>query len=365
MSQPDHALRLEGMDTPRESHRAFHLTDAQVELLEQYIAEGSTALRDPAVAAFVAEHGAWLAEVDDAFVTLRRPLRVPPPRPIREARRPAPRVGRSARSAWQPLVLGVAGVCLAVTGWLVGSTRRSSTVEPATFQTFQANAGERASVRLADGTRILLNAGSVVRVPRDLSVSRTVSLEGEALFTVAHDGRIPFVVQAGAAQVTVLGTTFAVRRYPDEHAARVAVVDGRVAVRATRARLTGEAVLDARTVGEVSDSGRIVVTSDVDVRAFTQWTTDALVFRNAPLRDVLPVLARRYGLTIRLADSTLANERVTTRAIDEAPSAVLDDIAATLGIRYVRDGDTITFLPVRPSRARTTHLSSSGTHYGK
>ena len=71
--------------------------------------------------------------------------------------------------------------------------------------------GEVRRIPLADGSIVLLNTDSEVRVrlgtaTRDIELSR-----GEALFEVAHDKTRPFIVRANDTAVRAVGTAFAVR----------------------------------------------------------------------------------------------------------------------------------------------------------
>src|SRR5690606_33459933 len=114
------------------------------------------------------------------------------------------------------------------------------------------------------------------------------------------------------AMVRVLGTRFLVRNYHDETASRVVVEDGRVALHAVQHRQmrAAQAIVGAGMLGQVSDSGVIVV-EGIDPDQYTAWTRGTLVFDRSPLRDVVKDLARAYGVDIRIADSLLANRRIT------------------------------------------------------
>jgi len=88
--------------------------------------------------------------------------------------------------------------------------------------------GEQRLVRLSDGTRVSLNSDSQVVVDYD-TVQRRVRLKrGEAFFEVAKDMERPFIVSAGAREVTALGTAFVVRY--EEGRTAVTLVEGKVAV---------------------------------------------------------------------------------------------------------------------------------------
>jgi transmembrane sensor len=102
-------------------------------------------------------------------------------------------------------------------------------------------AGTQAGHRivLSDGSAVELNAGSRVRLSSGFrswfgqpAAERLVTLEGEAFFTVARDGR-PFRVRTADAMVEVLGTRFGVRQFAEDGVGTVVIVEeGRVRVAA-------------------------------------------------------------------------------------------------------------------------------------
>src|SRR5690606_34928319 len=86
--------------------------------------------------------------------------------------------------------------------------------------------GERRILTLADGSTVMLNTDTRLRV-RFSDSHRTVFLEnGEASFDVAKDAARPFIVKAGNTQIAAIGTTFDVRWLGQ--ALAVTLVQGRV-----------------------------------------------------------------------------------------------------------------------------------------
>ncbi|MDP3493834.1 MAG: FecR domain-containing protein [Hyphomonadaceae bacterium] len=126
---------------------------------------------------------------------------------------------------------------------------------PQPLQNVVTAIGEQKRFGLADGSRIELNTGSAVRTTVMVE-NREVWLDkGEAYFEVTHDPDRPFVVHAGIARITVLGTKFAVRRDADR--VTVSVVEGRVQVENTT-RLNAEEK-------SVISAGDIVVTEQTSL----------------------------------------------------------------------------------------------------
>jgi len=100
---------------------------------------------------------------------------------------------------------------------------------------YATKVGEQRLVVLEDGSRMLLNTNTRLRVDF-ASAQRTVDVSsGEAFFEVAKDARRPFVVRIAGTEVVAVGTAFSVRyarsaHAPDELA--VTLVEGQVKVRA-------------------------------------------------------------------------------------------------------------------------------------
>lgn len=175
------------------------------------------------------------------------------------------------------------------------------------MQTYTTARGQRATLTLADGSTVTLNAESTVDVPTDFGRrTRDIQLQGEAYFDVAHDSDKPFRVRTGGAVTEVLGTKFNVRARPEEEVAvQVAVIEGRVAlgrerdgasdadedVRGTESRI----VLAAGDLGRLDRDGQLRRVSDADVEALSGWTVGRLAFEQAPLDEVFVELGRWFG----------------------------------------------------------------------
>jgi len=98
--------------------------------------------------------------------------------------------------------------------------------ETVEYNTLETPRGGQYRLVLPDGTKVWLNAATVLRYPTAFTgKDRVVQLNGEAYFEVAADAAKPFRVSVrGGEQVEVLGTHFNIMSYADE-----AAVDGAVA----------------------------------------------------------------------------------------------------------------------------------------
>lgn len=200
--------------------------------------------------------------------------------------------------------------------------------------------GQRARVRLSDGSHVRLAPGSRLEIPAGFGASgREVRLSGQAFFEVVPDPDHAFMVHAGGAVTRVVGTEFDVRAYPGDEEVRVVVAEGKVAFGSTRDGAE-PAVLAPGDLGQLSGPDTQVLTRKVDLDAYLAWCEGRLSFDNAPLREVVREVERWYGVPLRIADASLASRRLTASFRDQPIAEVLEVIAASLGLQYARVGDT-------------------------
>ena len=217
------------------------------------------------------------------------------------------------------------------------------------WKEFHAPAGARTRVALADGSIVTLAPASRLRVRlAAASGPRDFELEGEGYFEVRHDPARLLTVRAGGATITDVGTRFDVKAYPGDGAIRVAVADGRVGVADGRAGVASgaagpaESLLVAGDVASVTN-GTTVIEHGATVAAMTAWTDGRLEFAEAPLRDVLPDLARWLDLDLQVADSALLGRRLKSGFRAGPADEMLQAVALSVGARYVRHGRTVVF----------------------
>jgi ferric-dicitrate binding protein FerR (iron transport regulator) len=235
-----------------------------------------------------------------------------------------------------------AGTALAV--WL----RSGRPTTAPTLRVAATGAGERATFRLSDGTRVMLGVASTLRYPADFGrAPRDVTIEGEAYFDVVHDAHRPFVVHAGQLVAKDLGTQFTVRLYPEDAGARVVVREGRVAIRALQGTRT--TVVAPGQEGRIAFDGAVALTT-ADTTAVFAWLTGRLVLKSVPLRDALSDLGRWFGLEFRLADSRLGDIPLTVSLTSQPTAATLRTLAAALGLELSQEDRIITFRATRPEQ---------------
>ena len=97
-------------------------------------------------------------------------------------------------------------------------------------QEFFVPSGQRARLKLPDGTFVWLNAGSTLTYPSVFGKERKVYLQGEGFFDVAKNQDSPFIVSAGSLNIRALGTQFNVFCYPNVEMISTSLIEGAVKV---------------------------------------------------------------------------------------------------------------------------------------
>jgi transmembrane sensor len=252
--------------------------------------------------------------------------------------------GRATRVA----VRVAAAVAIVAGGAWALRHRSVALPEPAVASSEVSTArGQRASLRLPDGTHVMLGPASTI----DYAVTadhgpRAVSLKGDAYFEVTHVPDRPFTVETKHGVVRDLGTRFLVHAYPADSAVDVVVAEGKVSLAAPLATMAqhpraDSLVLAPGDLGRVTRDGRITTERGVAVERYLAWTEGRLEFRDTPMRDVVVQLGRWYDLEARLADSALGRRRLTASFKDESAPEVLRLIAASLGLRIEQQGNVV------------------------
>jgi transmembrane sensor len=174
---------------------------------------------------------------------------------------------------------------------------------------YETSVGEQSAHTLPDGSSVVLNTRSRVRLNFS-DQYRDIHLEsGEALFDVARDPRRPFRVWSGDVMVRALGTRFNV--YRDGDAVTVTVLEGRVEATSTPISTKGEIVqLAAGERARLQAAEPIRTERLQHPERVLDWQSQRLVFEHTPLTDVIGEFNRYSETPLRLEDPALAAKRI-------------------------------------------------------
>lgn len=152
---------------------------------------------------------------------------------------------------------------------------------------------------LSDGTKVWLNSETSIQYPVVFGTKeRRVFIQGEAYFEVAKDAKKPFTVQFMSSSVTVLGTSFNIRAYPEEKQSQTTLAEGSVRIYSPGSSM----LLKPGEQAEVNALSGEMVKKEVEVKTFTSWKDGRFVFEQEPLENIMRTLERWYDIRVIFRD---------------------------------------------------------------
>ena len=258
--------------------------------------------------------------------------------------------------------LMVAAACFlliaATTIYYFVSSSNSSTSYRSSYITQPA---EKKSLVLSDGTKVILNADSKLSVASDFGQEqRSVQLDGEAFFDVAHNAAKPFVVHTARMDVKVLGTAFNVKAYESDELFETALVRGSIELSLKKEKKTitlrpnekyvlrevQPAVVSAEkrtATRKIHSEGLLPVKIDkIDTSIIeVSWTENKIAFVDEPFALVIKKLERWYGMSIIVDDDALLENLYTGSFRNESIEDVLSALQFSRPFTYKKENDII------------------------
>lgn len=209
----------------------------------------------------------------------------------------------------------------------------------------EAPLGSKTKLTLPDGSTVWLNAGSKMVYSQGFGVSdRRLVFQGEGYFEVEKNDEMPFLVQTHDVNVTVVGTKFNFRNYPEDEEAVVELLEGKVALEnqlkeeAVRYLPPNEKMVLHKATGEMD------ITS-AKVKEATLWTENILLFDEDLLPDIVRKLERSYHVRIEIENEDLKQARFYGQfnQLEQNIYEVLDMLVETGRLEY-QEKDKVIYL---------------------
>lgn len=214
------------------------------------------------------------------------------------------------------------------------------------YKTHETTFGEIRSFRLPDGSAVILNANSSLRVPRwgFGHQTRNVLLTGEANFSVTHTrGHQRFVVNTkNNVEVVVLGTEFTV--FARKRGASVALNRGRVELYYREDATPRQLVMKPGQLVTLDPANHVALQAIKHPEPRPAWSEKRFVFDETPLREVAHMLEESYGLRVEINDPELAQRVLIGSLRADNADQLLQSISELLDINVIRQGNRVQLL---------------------
>ena len=196
------------------------------------------------------------------------------------------------------------------------------------------------TVELPDGSTVDIKPGSTLAYAKDFAKNRSVTLDGEAWFSVTKNAGNPFSVSGGQFTVTVLGTEFNVATSDREGNGEVTLASGSVSV--TADGVAGATVMSPGQQLVYDRHLRTVDVYEVDEAELMRLQGAGLAFDNT-LDEIFRICERHYGVTIVRDAAALSGLRHSVRFDPDSPiEYVMNVLQALTGeFQYTIQNDTV------------------------
>lgn len=167
--------------------------------------------------------------------------------------------------------------------------------------------GQRAHLKLEDGSTVWLNARSFLRYPSAFGKEiRRVELSGEAYFEIKKESGRPFIVSTEKADIKVTGTVFSVFAYKDQKEFNTSLVEGSVLIY-NKSDLSDVISLSANERAVLS--GKKFKKQTFSGTDFLLWKEGIYTFDDIPFNEIIKKLELYYDIPIYIKNKQIYKYR--------------------------------------------------------
>lgn len=209
-----------------------------------------------------------------------------------------------------------------------------------TLSAISTEKGQRTTLKLSDGSEVILNSASEIKFPDKFSgKERVVYLNGEAYFKVVHNESFPFQVIISNGIIRDIGTEFNVKAWKQDGVADVTVKEGEIAVLSENQKQNQIVYLSRGQSSKLTETG-VTQPESVNIERKLGWLKGNLYFENSTLSDVFKMIDRSYDFNCTIKDSSLLSLHLTANFKGETAKNIARIIALTLnlGYKFTEDG---------------------------
>lgn len=157
----------------------------------------------------------------------------------------------------------------------------------------QTPLGAEFEVTMPDGSAVKLNAASSLTFKSDYNQkNREVELQGEGFFDVQKASK-PFVVHSKNQIVSVLGTQFNIKAYPNEALTTTKLIRGSVKIKNTLSNKE----LTMKPGDEVSNTGNSLALQE-NAHKKVDWVAKEIIFDSEEIGFIMNDIARWYNVEV-------------------------------------------------------------------
>ena len=202
--------------------------------------------------------------------------------------------------------------------------------------------GETRQINLQDGSVVMLNAMSELKVSRDYGKNkRELYLKGEGYFKVQKDKHRPFIVYTKDIASRALGTQFNVSAYPEDKQVIVSLQEGKLEVKRLRSESVSQEAVFLGQGQEVSYASHQLLKKTFKDKERLSWKEHILYFKDNNMENVLGRLSRFYGVSFDYSALKDNHWKLNGEYKNQSLNDVLESLSFNYSFRYQIIGDKV------------------------
>ncbi len=211
------------------------------------------------------------------------------------------------------------------------------------FDIYKTGYGQIRSLQLQDGSKVVMNANSELKVPRFGfgNSTRQVELTGEADFSVTHraDNRKFVVTTDRNFEVVVFGTEFVINTR--RKGAKVVLNKGSVQLRYQEGTAQKNMMMKPGDLVTLDERNQASIRQVASTQQHSAWKEHRLVFDQTTLAEVAQMFEDNYGLKVEIPDSELAGWTISGSFSADNSEELLQTLTEAAGLTYRKEGNRI------------------------
>jgi len=215
--------------------------------------------------------------------------------------------------------------------------------EKITYKTYSTAYGQTRSVSLEDGSQVILNANSSLKVPRfgfDTDI-RNVLLTGEADFVVTHKtNNQRFVVKTNQNfEVEVLGTEFVVSTR--SKGAKVVLNKGKVQLRYQEGNTQKQLMMKPGDLVTFNAMKGTELRQIAKPENHSAWKNQRFIFEETTLAEVAVLFEDNFGIKVEIPEAALAEWTLSGSFTAKNAEELLETLSEASNLSFQKKGNKI------------------------
>lgn len=234
-------------------------------------------------------------------------------------------------SGWSKVAAVLVPMFLAIAAYYLIEQRTDQKLGNFVFST---PAGQNSLIVLPDGSELTMKSSTRIEIAEGFGKrNRELTIDGEAFFSVQHNEKLPFLVNARSFQVRVLGTRFNLKAYSDDSHIYTTLVQGKIEVKEEQSK--HYSILNPGEQLVFGKESLVAEKRNVDTQLFDRWHGQGMIYEKVPVTEILKDIERIYNVDVNY-DGEFKSGNVLTCVFEpgESLEKVLEVVGRTASFTY-------------------------------